>query len=130
MHDALRVVMLGWLTAVLVAAPVVAARDCQACCNERAAKQPKAPAKSCCSTSVQTTGKDDCSHCPRCEASRPDPATPPQPLPRLISVAELFPGELPPAVAFQPPQGSVDGLDQSPINTSPPIRVRFCRWLT
>ncbi len=131
MREMLRVMLLGWLTAVLVAAPVVAALDCRACCSERETTRPAPLAKSCCAAHAAVAAPDDdCSHCPRCETSRPDPVTLPQAAPELLPLTALFLGELPHAVDLRWLATPAAQVSAVPIAASPPIRVRFCCWLT
>lgn len=136
MRDVLRVLLLGWLTAVMVVAPVVAALDCRACCNEREATRPAVPEKSCCAAhakhgeTAQTEEDDDCSHCPRCEASRPDPVTLPEAAPELVVLAIPYLDLLPRVVDGPRLAAAVARPAEVPIAASPPARVLFCCWLT
>lgn len=82
MRRMLRVTMLVWCSAMLLAAPLFAAVDCHACCSEqRQQVQPSTcphcpthPASDVVVCHHEPTPDNDCgTPCPRCERSRPVP---------------------------------------------------------
>lgn len=80
MSGLVRLAMAAWVTAVMVVSPVLAAAECRRCCTfdkPKAAACPHCPAPAddaCCSQPGQTSERP-CRQCPRCEWSRPTPAT-------------------------------------------------------
>jgi hypothetical protein len=78
-REAFRIAMLAWVTAVLVASPLLAASACWKCCSEKLhATQPARPvaaAHPACCAERAALPTDRCSECLRCESARPLPST-------------------------------------------------------
>lgn len=146
MRNGLRLAMLAWVTAVVLAAPVQAAQACWHCCSAQSVGgQPEsapghhdsccaqhAPATPpvCCTTTVvnmksPSTGPEH-SQCPRCEQTRPAPLGTVPSTPVLVDLGFTVAVTVVP----QPTQPVVPQTFASsePISQRPAC-VLFSRWL-
>jgi len=140
MRSWLSTAVLAWVTAVLVASPVLAARSCLDCCAEwsvlhQAAKNcdhclSSTAAKSACCTSTAPASGDPCSGCPKCETSRPVPATPASPVeqwqPSYLFVAAAWP--IVPAATPEHASVRMSGALSGRV-PHPTLQILYCTWL-
>jgi hypothetical protein len=125
------IAVLAWVTAVLVTAPVLAARSCLDCCAARS-QTVRTPACQHCPTgraSLLVSDKD-CHGCPKCESARPLPVM------RAVSVAPWQPSELLAATLGQTVPTTKSSVVSAVLSaalasraSSPPLQILYCTWL-
>ena len=132
---------LAWTTAVLFAAPIVAALECRSCCQPAltppaATCQHSATVLPCCAahadptiTQTESAGSPlQCPTCPRCDARRPTPATA-----QIASLWKL------PTDSVGVTLTSMVAISADPVvrcaamrrnsqHSPPPTRIMHCSW--
>ncbi|MFO0919600.1 MAG: hypothetical protein U0872_14980 [Planctomycetaceae bacterium] len=138
-RDLTRMMLAGWMAAVMTVSPLLAALECRQCCGAatKAAAQPACQhgaakhQSPCCqdqsASKAESPGR--CDHCPKCELKRP--------LTAVVSSVNLWrlPAEMVTAI-LPPPSDSVtlmmralgSAQDEVVDLGSPPLRILFCVW--
>lgn len=127
-----QIAVAGWISAALTVSPVLAAMQCQVCCNigslpcSEAAPPPSCCAKHAPSQAAEPRGQ--CPSCPQCDSQRPNPAVPVSLLdwkPPVAVAVDAWP------VQTEWPCDFSLALDSGRLfvdRAMPPPRVMFCTW--